>query len=92
MHLTSVILVAWPVVGMHLTGLHLTDLHLTGLHLTGLHLTGMHVAGVHLTGIHLLQACISRRHVPDKPSNCVPVQGQSPSPSSCIAPGASEEA
>jgi WD40 repeat protein len=25
----------------------------------------MHLTGLHLTGIHLLQACISRRHVPE---------------------------
>jgi uncharacterized protein YjbI with pentapeptide repeats len=65
LHLTGLRLTGMHLTGLCLTGLHLTGLRLTGLRLTGLRLTGLRLTGLRLTGIHLLQACISRRHVPE---------------------------
>jgi hypothetical protein len=65
MYLIGLHLIDLHLTDLHLTGLHLTGLHLTGMHLTGMHFTGLYLTGLHLTGIHILQACISRRRVPE---------------------------
>jgi hypothetical protein len=48
----------------------LMGVHLMGMHLISVHLTGVHLTGINPIGIHLLQACISRRHVSQRPASC----------------------